>query len=43
MQFFLALILRQEGKIQESLDLFQQTVKISPFNADNLKQVARSL
>ncbi|KAK3755416.1 hypothetical protein QZH41_016631, partial [Actinostola sp. cb2023] len=38
-----ALILRQEGQIQDSLDLFQQTVRISPFSADNMKQVARSL
>ncbi|KXJ17666.1 Bardet-Biedl syndrome 4 protein [Exaiptasia diaphana] len=38
-----ALIFRQEGKIQDSLELFQQTVRISPFNADNMKQVARSL
>lgn len=40
---FLALILRQEGQIQESLDLFQRTVQINPQSADNLKQVARSL
>ena len=40
---FVALILRQEGKIQESLDLFQRTVQINPQSADNLKQVARSL
>lgn len=38
-----ALILRQEGQIQESLDLFQRTVQINPQSADNLKQVARSL
>lgn len=38
-----ALILRQEGQIQESLDLFQRTVQINPHSADNLKQVARSL
>ena len=40
---FSALILRQEGQIQESLDLFQRTVQINPQSADNLKQVARSL
>lgn len=38
-----ALILRQEGKIQESLDLFQNCVYLNPQSADNLKQVARSL
>lgn len=38
-----ALILRQEGKIQESLDLFQTCTILSPHSADNLKQVARSL
>lgn len=41
--FYVALILRQEGQIQESLDLFQRTVQINPQSADNLKQVARSL
>lgn len=43
MTSFVALILRQEGQIQESLDLFQRTVQINPQSADNLKQVARSL
>ncbi|KAH9507656.1 Bardet-Biedl syndrome 4 protein [Bulinus truncatus] len=38
-----ALILRQEGKIQESLDLFQTCVAINMQNPENLKQVARSL
>ncbi|XP_076470019.1 BBSome complex member BBS4-like [Babylonia areolata] len=38
-----ALILRQEGKIQESLELFQTCTLLSPQSADNLKQVARSL
>ena len=38
-----ALLLREEGKIQESLELFQRTVQINPNNVDNLKQVARSL
>ncbi|XP_054721800.1 Bardet-Biedl syndrome 4 protein-like [Uloborus diversus] len=37
-----ALILRHEGKIQESLELFQ-TCSILNTSADNLKQVARSL
>ncbi|XP_077173601.1 BBSome complex member BBS4 isoform X2 [Paroedura picta] len=38
-----ALIFRLEGKIQESLELFQSCAILSPQNADNLKQVARSL
>ncbi|XP_036363041.1 Bardet-Biedl syndrome 4 protein-like isoform X1 [Octopus sinensis] len=41
--FVEALILRQEGKIQESLDLFQNCVFLNPHCPDNLKQVARSL
>ena len=45
LRFFytLALLLREEGKIQESLELFQRTVQINANNVDNLKQVARSL
>lgn len=38
-----ALILREEGEIQESLDAFQQCVHINQSNVVNLKQVARSL
>ncbi|XP_075875131.1 BBSome complex member BBS4 [Nelusetta ayraudi] len=38
-----ALILRLEGKIQESLELFQSCAVLNPCSADNLKQVARSL
>ncbi|KAK3085477.1 hypothetical protein FSP39_004016 [Pinctada imbricata] len=38
-----ALILRQEGRIQESLELFQTCTLLNPQSADNLKQVARSL
>ncbi|KAJ7994670.1 hypothetical protein DPEC_G00251880 [Dallia pectoralis] len=38
-----ALILRLEGKIQPSLELFQSCAILSPTNPDNLKQVARSL
>ncbi|GAB1598005.1 Bardet-Biedl syndrome 4 protein-like [Argonauta hians] len=41
--FVEALILRQEGKIQESLDLFQNCVFLNPRCPENLKQVARSL
>ncbi|KAG8174086.1 hypothetical protein JTE90_010761 [Oedothorax gibbosus] len=37
-----ALILRHEGRIQESLELFQ-TCSILNTSAENLKQVARSL
>ncbi|XP_041034170.1 Bardet-Biedl syndrome 4 protein isoform X1 [Carcharodon carcharias] len=38
-----ALIFRLEGKIQESLELFQSCAILNPQNVDNLKQVARSL
>ncbi|KAM6303837.1 BBSome complex member BBS4 isoform 1-T1 [Podargus strigoides] len=38
-----ALIFRLEGKIQESLELFQTCAILNPRSADNLKQVARSL
>ncbi|XP_025971029.2 Bardet-Biedl syndrome 4 protein isoform X2 [Dromaius novaehollandiae] len=38
-----ALIFRLEGKIQESLELFQTCSILNPRSADNLKQVARSL
>lgn len=38
-----ALILREEGEIQESLEMFQQCLELNQHNIDNLKQVARSL
>ncbi|KAH3798765.1 hypothetical protein DPMN_152368 [Dreissena polymorpha] len=38
-----ALILRMEGKIQESLELFQTCALLNTSSGDNLKQVARSL
>ncbi|XP_078541157.1 BBSome complex member BBS4 isoform X1 [Lissotriton helveticus] len=38
-----ALIFRLEGKIQESLELFQTCAILNPQSCDNLKQVARSL
>uniref|UniRef100_A0A8C5ETB5 BBSome complex member BBS4 n=1 Tax=Gouania willdenowi TaxID=441366 RepID=A0A8C5ETB5_GOUWI len=38
-----ALILRLEGKIQESLELFQSCAILNASSTDNLKQVARSL
>ena len=41
--FTLALILRQEGRIQESLELFQTCTLLNPQSAENIKQVARSL
>ncbi|XP_074645455.1 BBSome complex member BBS4-like isoform X2 [Tubulanus polymorphus] len=41
--FIKALICRQEGKIQESLELFQTCALLNPNSAQNLKQVARSL
>lgn len=41
--FYLALILREEGEIQKSLELFQKAMQLNPENVNNLKQVARSL
>ncbi|KAM8894395.1 BBSome complex member BBS4 [Spinachia spinachia] len=38
-----ALIMRLEGKIQQSLELFQSCAILNPSSSDNLKQVARSL
>ena len=38
-----ALIKRQQGKIQESLQLFQAATALNPHNVANLKQVGRSL
>ena len=38
-----ALIKRQEGQVQESLQLFQAATCINPLNVYNLKQVGRSL
>lgn len=40
---YAALILRLEGKIQQSLELFQSCAILNPSSTDNLKQVARSL
>lgn len=37
------LIRRQQGRIKESLTLFQAATQLSPRSVDNLKQVARSL
>ncbi|XP_047000094.1 Bardet-Biedl syndrome 4 protein isoform X2 [Schistocerca americana] len=37
------LILRHEGRIQDSLEYFQTCHAINPMNVDNIKQVARSL
>ena len=38
-----ALILRRQGRAQESLQLFQAAVCLNPHNVSNLKQVGRSL
>ena len=38
-----ALIKRQAGQIQESLQLFQAATCLNPYNVSNLKQVGRSL
>lgn len=38
-----ALIKRQQGKIQESLQLFQVATVLNPHLPANLKQVGRSL
>ncbi|KAJ4456870.1 putative Bardet-Biedl syndrome 4 protein [Paratrimastix pyriformis] len=38
-----ALIKRRQGRIQESLELFQQVTRLNPHSIDNLKQVGRSL
>nr|XP_014339446.1 PREDICTED: Bardet-Biedl syndrome 4 protein isoform X2 [Latimeria chalumnae] len=38
-----AMIFRLEGKIRESLELFQTCAILNPRSTDNLKQVARSL
>ena len=38
-----ALILRRQGRAQESLQLFQAAVCLNPHNVANLKQVGRSL
>ncbi|XP_072757079.1 BBSome complex member BBS4 [Anoplolepis gracilipes] len=37
------LILRQEGKIQDSLDCFQTAYNVNSTNIDNVKQIAKSL
>ncbi len=36
-------ILRQEGKIQESLEMFQICNILNPNSAEHIKQMARSL
>lgn len=41
--YVLGLILRQEGKIQESLEMFQICNILNPNSADHIKQMARSL
>lgn len=39
----IALILRQQGRIEESLTSFQAALCLNPMNVNNLKQVGRSL
>ncbi|KAK7868652.1 hypothetical protein R5R35_006950 [Gryllus longicercus] len=41
--YVMGLILRHEGKIQESLEYFQTCHSLNPKSVDNMKQVARSL
>lgn len=40
---FQGIILRREGKVQESLDAFQNSYNINSTNVDNVKQIAKSL
>ena len=40
---FTALILRHQGRIEESLTTFQAALCLNPMNVNNLKQVGRSL
>lgn len=40
---FQGLILRQEGKIQESFELFQLCNILNPSSVENIKQMARAL
>jgi len=41
--FIRGLILRQQGKIEESLTTFQAALCLNPLNVNNIKQVGRSL
>ena len=36
------MILRQEGEIQGSLEMFQHAAQLNPSNVENIKQIARS-
>ena len=38
-----ALILRHQGRIEESLTAFQAALYLNPMNVNNMKQVGRSL
>jgi len=42
-EYVIAQILRQQGRIEESLTTFQAALCLSPQNVNNLKQVGRSL
>ncbi len=39
----IALVNRQRGNMQRSLELFQEAMQLNPNNIENAKQVARSL
>ncbi len=43
MRTLLGLILRHQGRIEESLNNFQAALCLNPMNINNLKQVGRSL
>lgn len=43
LNFYAALILRHQGRIEESLTTFQAALCLNPMNVNNLKQVGRSL
>ena len=42
-QYVQGMVLRQEGRIQESLEALQVASRLNPQNPENLKQIARSL
>ena len=42
-QYVQGMILRHEGRIQESLEALQTAARLNPKNPENLKQIARSL
>ena len=42
-QYVQGMVLRHEGRIQESLEALQMAANLNPQNPENLKQIARSL